>query len=206
MLQSGIGPVKRCDTGDGGPYGPRWFALRVKSGHEKLVATIAHNKGFQEFLPLYRSRRRWSDRIKAVEAPLFPGYIFCRLHPERRLPLLTVPGAMHFVGIGKVPEPIEDIEIDNIQRALRTGLLAEPWPFLKVGQHVRLVDGPLAGLEGLLIKVRNQHRLVVSVSLLRRSVGVEIDGQWAEPMQKFPLTDAARPSQERAAGLPGIPS
>src|SRR5579863_2483916 len=93
-----------------------WFALRVKSRSEKIVATIARNKGFEEFLPLYQSRRRWSDRFKSVELPLFPGYVFCRLNPEFRLPLLTIPGVMSFVGIGKVPVPIEEAEIAAIKR------------------------------------------------------------------------------------------
>jgi len=162
----------------------RWYALRVKTGQEKIAAIMARNKGFEEFLPLHASRRRWSDRIKAIEVPLFPGYLFCRLDAEKRLPLLTMPGVMYFVGIGKIPAPIEDVEIEAIQRALRAGFFAEPWPFLEVGRRVRLVEGPLKGLEGLLIKVRNQHRLVVSVTLLKRSMAVEIDYEWAEPLER----------------------
>jgi transcription antitermination factor NusG len=159
-----------------------WFALRVKSRSEKIVATIARNKGFEEFLPLYQSRRRWSDRFKSVELPLFPGYVFCRLNPEFRLPLLTIPGVLGFVGIGRVPAPIEDTEITAIQTALGAGLLAEPYPFLEVGQRVRLAEGPLAGLEGLLVEVRKQQRIAVSVSLLKRSVAVEIDRHWVRPL------------------------
>src|SRR5580700_32391 len=159
-----------------------WFALRVKSRSEKIVSTIARNKGFEEFLPLYQSRRRWSDRFKSVDVPLFPGYMFCRLNPEFRLPLLTIPGVLSFVGIGKVPVPIDDAEIDTIQRTLGAGLLAEPYPFLEVGQRVRLAEGPLAGLEGLLVEVRKQHRILVSVSLLKRSVAVEIDRHWVRPL------------------------
>src|SRR5271166_5962060 len=91
-----------------------WFALRVRSRCEKIVAAMIHNKGFQEFLPLYRSRRRWSDRLKSVELPLFPGYVLCRLNPLCRLRLLTIPGVQHFVGIGKTPVPIEESEIASI--------------------------------------------------------------------------------------------
>lgn len=159
-----------------------WFALRVKSRTEKVVSTIARNKGFEEFLPVYQSRRRWSDRFKSVEMPLFPGYVFCRLNPEFRLPLLTIPGVMSFVGIGKVPVPIEEAEIAAIQAAVGAGLSAEPYPFLEVGQRVRLAEGPLAGLEGLLVEVRKQQRLVVSVSMLKRSVAVVIDRQWVRPL------------------------
>jgi transcription antitermination factor NusG len=159
-----------------------WFALRVKSRTEKVVSTIARNKGFEEFVPLYQSRRRWSDRFKSVEMPLFPGYVFCRLNPEFRLPLLTIPGVMGFVGIGKVPVAIEEAEITAIQAAVGAGLFAEPYPFLEVGQRVRLAEGPLTGMEGLLVEVRKQQRLVVSVNMLRRSVAIEIDRQWVRPL------------------------
>ena len=91
---------------------------------------MASNKGFEEFLPVYQCRRRWSDRLKEVEFPLFPGYVFCRLNPQYRLPLLTIPGVLHFVGIGKTPVPLEDAEITAIQAAVRSGLSTEPWPFL----------------------------------------------------------------------------
>lgn len=160
----------------------QWFALRVKSRCEKVVSTIARNKGFEEFLPLYQRRQRWSDRLKAVEFPLFPGYVFCRLNPQYRLPLLTIPGVLHFVGIGKVPVPIDDEEILAIQSAVSSGLATEPWPFLEVGQRVRLEDGPLAGLEGFLIEMRKRYRVVVSVTLLKRSVAVEIDREWVTPL------------------------
>lgn len=159
-----------------------WFALRVKTRFEKIVATVARQKGFEEFLPLYQSRRRWSDRFKSVELPLFPGYVFCRLNPEFRLPLLTIPGVISFVGIGRVPVPVEDAEIAAIRCAIGSGLLAEPYPFLEVGQRVRLAEGPLAGLEGFLVEFRKQQRIAISVSLLRRSVAVEIDRHWVRPL------------------------
>ena len=159
-----------------------WFALRVKSNFEKTVATVVQYKGFEEFLPLYRGYHRWSDRLKAVDSPLFPGYVFCRIDPNFRLPILTISGALHFIGIGKVPVAIDDTEIAAIQKAVRSGLPAEPWEYLKVGQLVRLDDGPLAGLEGILIETRKQFRIVVSVSLLQRSVAVEIDRNWVTPL------------------------
>lgn len=160
----------------------RWFALRVKSRCEKAVAMMAQNKGFEEFLPLYQSRRRWSDRLKLMELPLFPGYLFCRLNPQNRLPLLTIPGVLHFVGIGKIPAPIEDGEIAAIQTTVRSGLSTEPWPFLEIGQRVRLDDGPLAGLEGILVGTSKKRLLIVSVTLLRRSVAVAIEPDWATPL------------------------
>lgn len=166
------------------PHGisERWFALRVKSRCEKVVAMMAQNKGFEEFLPLYQSRRRWSDRLKSVEVPLFPGYLFCRLDPQHRLPLLMISGVLHFVGVGKIPIPIDDGEIAAIQTAVHSGLLTEPWPFLEMGQRVRLDDGPLAGLEGILVGTSKQQRIVVSVTLLKRSVAVAIERHWATPV------------------------
>jgi transcription antitermination factor NusG len=160
----------------------QWFALRVKSNFERTVAAVVHYKGFEEFLPLYRSCHRWSDRLKSVELPLFPGYIFCRIDPSFRLPILTIPGALHFIGVGKVPVPIDDSEIAAIQKAMESGLPAEPWEYLNVGQLVRLDYGPLAGLEGILIETRKQFRIVVSVSLLQRSVAVEIERSWVTPL------------------------
>ena len=160
----------------------QWFALRVKPRFEKPIARVVRNKGFEEFLPLYRCRRRWSDRVKDIDLPLFPGYVFCQLNPAHRLPLLTIPGALHFVGIGRIPAPIEEQEIGALRRAMESGLWAEPWPFLDVGQRVRLDDGPLTGVEGILIEVRKQHRIVVSVSLLQRSVAVVIERDWVRPV------------------------
>ncbi len=160
----------------------QWFAVRVKSRCEKVVAATAQNKGFQEFLPVYQSRRRWSDREKTVELPLFPGYIFCRLDPQRRLPLLLIPGVLHFVGFGKIPTPIEESEIAAIHAAIRSGLRTEPWPFLEIGQRVRLEEGPLSGVEGILVGEAKEQRLVVSVTLLKRSVAVTIERHWATPL------------------------
>src|SRR5208282_5817358 len=114
----------------------RWFAVRVKPRAEQVVATVARYKGFEEFLPVYKARRRWSDRFKWVDLPLFPGYVFCRLKEESRLPILTIPGVLHFVGIGKIPVPIDDAEVAAIRTAIQSGLCAEPWPFMNIGQRV----------------------------------------------------------------------
>lgn len=162
--------------------GPHWYALQTRAQHEKIVAQTLADKGYEEFLPLYRSRRRWSDRIKELELPLFPGYVFCRFDLEQRLPILVTPGIHHIVGIGKTPWPVEDAEIATIQSLVRTGLPTEPWQFLQVGQQVRIDSGPLEGLKGLLLAVRKPYRLVVSVTLLQHSVAVEIDSAWVTPL------------------------
>ncbi len=159
-----------------------WYALRVRSRAEKLVATCARNKGFEEFLPLYRSIHRWSDRKKSVELPLFPGYVFCHLDPRHRLPILTIPGAIEFVGIGKIPAPIEDAEIAAIRTAVNSGLMVEPWEYLEAGESVRVESGPLAGIEGIFVESKKENRIVVSVTLLQRSMAVEIEREWVTPL------------------------
>jgi transcription antitermination factor NusG len=157
-----------------------WFALQVKGRSERLIHTHLHDRGFESFLPVHRVRRRWSDRIKELEQPLFPGYVFCRFDPQNRLPVLTVPGVMNVVGFGRKIHPVEDHEIAAIQRLLRSGLPCQPWPFLNAGDRVRIEHGCLRDVEGILVSFKKQHRIVVSVSLLQRSVAVELDSAMVE--------------------------
>jgi transcription antitermination factor NusG len=113
---------------------------------------------------------------------LFPGYVFSRLNPHDRLPVLTVPGVVSVVGFGKLPTAIPDHEIENIRTMVQSGLLMKPWPFLEVGQRVLIERGPLAGVEGILQDVKGRFRLVVSISLLQRSVSAEVDRTWVRPI------------------------
>jgi transcription antitermination factor NusG len=159
-----------------------WFALAVRRKTEKFIANALFSKGIETFLPLYSTRKKWSDRIKTVELPLFEGYVFCRMDLLYRMPVLTIPGVRQLVGIGKVPEPIEPSEIRALQSVIKSGLPSMPWPFLKVGQMVRVEHGPLKDLEGILLKTKGSERLVLSVSLLQRSVAVELDRDCVEPV------------------------
>ena len=152
-----------------------WFALHVRSRHDKLVAANLAVRGMEPLIPLYRSRRRWSDRTRVMELPLFPGYVFCRFDPGSMLPVLTTPGVVRVVSAGKRPCPVAEEEIAAIQRIVRTGNSVEPWPYLRAGQKVKILDGPLFGIEGILVDVKNRTRLVVSVHLLQRSIAVELD-------------------------------
>jgi transcription antitermination factor NusG len=169
-----------------------WFALQVRTRHEQFTAAHLRGKGSELFLPVYTSRRRWSDRIKKMDMPLFPGYLFCRFNLQNRLPILITPGVIQVVGIGKNPIPIEESEITAIQAVVRAELPREPWPFLQVGQKARIACGPLTGFEGVLLTVKGNHRLVLSVSLLKRSVAVELDSSWVSPISsKVPAGSAA---------------
>ncbi|MES1260690.1 MAG: UpxY family transcription antiterminator [Acidobacteriota bacterium] len=171
-----------------------WYALRVRSRSELSVATILRGKGYEEFLPLYRSTHRWSDRVKAVDLPLFPGYLFCRLDVrDRLLPVLTTPGVVSFVGAGRTPIPVAGHEVTAIQAIVRSGLAALPWPSLATGEKILIERGPLAGLEGITLKVDGKCRLVVSVPLLQRSVTVEIERRWVRPIpdRKLPPPSAS---------------
>ncbi len=162
-----------------------WFALHVKSRHEKQVSLALRNKGFEEFLPLYRSRNKWADRYKDVHLPLFSGYVFCRLEPaDLRLTLMT-PGVIDAVRIGKKAAPLEDAEIARLQSVVGSPLDYQPWPYLTIGERVRVAKGPLSGMEGILTQVKSSLRVVLSVDLLQRSVAIETDRDWVVPVAQY---------------------
>ena len=171
-----------------------WYALRVRSNFERLTATHLENRGYAPFLPLYRSKRNWSDRLKEIDLPLLPGYVFCQLDIHKRLPVLSTPGVVSIVGAGKRPIPVEGEEIAALRAISSSDRPAEPWPYLRSGQHVRIVRGPFEGTEGILVQTRKAYRIVVSVTLLERSVSVEIDRDWVIPVRATPfgLAQAAR--------------
>jgi len=155
-----------------------WYAIRTKSRFESPALVALTGKGYEAYLPVYRNRKKWSDRIVELNVPLFPRYLFCRFDVSRRLPILTTPGVLSIVGFSKQPEPIEEEEIDAVKVVLSSGVLAEPCPFLREGHKVRIVRGALAGVEGILVKKKNQCRVVISVTIVQRSVSVEVDSDW----------------------------
>jgi transcription antitermination factor NusG len=167
-----------------------WFALQVRSRYETNVAKHLSGKGYEIFLPLYKCRKRWSDRLKDIEAPLFPGYLFCRFNPWNRLPILTTPGVIQIVGCNRTPVPVDNDEIHAVQRFIASGMPTQPWPFLKLGDAVRIESGPLCGLEGILVDFRGNHHLIVSVTLLQRSVAVVLDSAIVSSLR--PIADRAR--------------
>ena len=159
-----------------------WYALQVYQRLEKITALLLNQKGFDPFLPTYTVKRRWSDRVKVVEQPLFPGYLFCRLDLRQPwLPVLTTPGVISIVGTGKEPSAIPATEIEAVRRIVRSATSAEPWPYLRCGDCVTISDGPLRGTEGILAEMKNACKLVVSIHLLQRSVAVVVDREIVLP-------------------------
>jgi transcription antitermination factor NusG len=161
-------------TGAESPGFP-WFALQVRTKHEMGVADFLRGRGYMPFLPVRRTRKVWSDRTKVVDTALFPGYLFCRVNIQDRLPVLTAPGVIRIVGYDRVPVPVDEAEIKALQTLVTSEVASQPWPFLRIGEQVQIESGPLQGLKGILLEVRGTRRLVLSVSLLQRSVAVEID-------------------------------
>ena len=159
-----------------------WYALQVRPRFEKHVQTHLEEKGYEVFYPTFTSTRQWSDRVKSLSFPLFPGYVFCRFNVHARLPILITPGVNQVVGVGKTPVTVDEAELQAIRRVMESGVAAQPWPFLKVGETVRIENGPLEGLTGIVTRIKNSFRLVVSVSLLMRSVSVELDSHWIKPV------------------------
>ncbi len=155
-----------------------WFAIMARTGREKSSTLLLENAGYECLLPVSKYTRHWSDRKKEVEVPLFPGYLFCRMDPCNRLPVLMTPGVIQIVGAGKTLIPVEEEEIVAIQRVVRNGLVTMPWPYLQVGQVARIEEGPLRGMTGIIVRIKSGMKLVLSVSLLQRSVAVEIDRSW----------------------------
>jgi transcription antitermination factor NusG len=155
-----------------------WYALVVRSNSEQMVATSLERKGIENFWPSFSSLRRWSDRTKEIRRPLFPGYVFAKFDCQERLPVLTTPAVIDIVGFGQKYVPVSEAELDVIRRVLESRAKCEPAPFLQVGQRVVIENGPLAGVDGLLIEIKQTRRLVVSISLLQRSMNVELKSEW----------------------------
>jgi transcription antitermination factor NusG len=157
-----------------------WFAVQVWAGREPLCATHLSSRGYHVFLPSYREHRRWSDRTKIVDRAVFQGYLFCRLSDDVFAKVVTTPGVIRIVGDGSGPLPVAAEEIHALQRVMEHRLSTEPWEFLRAGERVRIQQGPLTSLEGIVLRTHGRHRLIVSVTLLQRSVAVEIDPGWVD--------------------------
>jgi len=170
-----------------------WFAVQVRARWEQSTAKILSAKGYEILLPIFEVERRWGGRMRKFELPLFPSYVFCRFDVLKRLPILVTPGVLSVVSRGRIPIPVERTEIAALQRLVSSGAQAEPWPYLVVGDRVRIESTPLRGLEGILISVKGSHRVVVSVSLLQRSVALEVDRASVSAIDPKPVAAGAAP-------------
>ena len=158
-----------------------WYAAHVCSRHEKQVFSQLQERQIETFLPLYRSVRRWKDRRKELELVLFPGYVFVHIDLKDRLRILQLPSVVRFVSFNGQPAALQDSEIELLSKGLASGVRAEPHPYLKVGNRVRIRSGPLAGAEGILVRRKDKFRVVLSIDLIMRSVAVEVDEADIDP-------------------------
>jgi transcription antitermination factor NusG len=158
-----------------------WYALYTCPRHEKRVAEQIKQRSISCFLPLYRSVRRWKDRRKELDLALFPGYVFVRVARQEQLQVLKVAGAVRFVCANGHPVPLPDEEMESLMNATARGVRTEPHPYLTAGRRVRVRYGPLAEARGILVRRKDKFRIVVSLDLLMRSVGVEVDESDVEP-------------------------
>ncbi|MDP9340328.1 MAG: UpxY family transcription antiterminator [Acidobacteriota bacterium] len=160
-----------------------WYALQVTCRKELSVASQIERRGIECFLPRYKNLRKWSDRTKEVQQALFPGYLFSRFVYDDRQQVVTLAGVVQVVGCGKVATPVPDREIEALQAAMRSEVASEPWPYLKTGERVTVNRGRLSGLEGILVNFKGNHRVVLSVTLLQRSLALEVDLDWVTPLE-----------------------
>lgn len=167
-----------------GFFDARWYVVCTVARHEKRVAELLQNRGLPFSLPLYEAVHRWKDRRAIVQLPLFPGYVFVNVALSNRLNVLTIPGVLRFVSFNGRPAPLPDWELEAIHSALTARLRAEPHPYLKVGQRVRIKAGPLMGTEGILVRKRNRYRLVLSVDMIMRSVALDVDASEVEAVAR----------------------
>jgi transcription antitermination factor NusG len=166
----------------------KWYAAYTRSRHEKNVKRECERRAIECFLPTYEAVRRWKDRLKRVELPLFPGYIFVRIASLHRLNVLQIPSVVCLVGINGKPTPLREEEIEALQRGVLSGLSAKPHPYLVTGRRVRILVGALAGSEGVLIRRKGNLRIVLSIDLLRRSIAVDADIADVEPVSDISMT------------------
>ena len=161
-----------------------WYALLTRPRHEKIVAHRLHEVGVTSFLPTVTQERRWSDRKKMVEFPLFSCYVFAKLSPtsEGRMKALRIDGVYSLVGTRGEGTSIPDEQIDAVRRITKEYLTWQTHPFLKIGQRVRIRSGALDGVEGILVARSGESTLVVSIDAIQRSLAVRIEGYDVEPV------------------------
>ncbi len=160
---------------------PRWYAAYTCVRHEKKIAEQLERRDVESFLPLYETVHRWKDRRVRVELPLFRGYVFVRIALKDRLQVLEIASVARLVGFNGHACALADEEVEALRNALARQLRAQPHPYLSVGRRVRIKGGPLAGLEGILVRKKGSLRIVLSIDLIMRSIVVDVDAADIEP-------------------------
>jgi transcription antitermination factor NusG len=173
------------NANDSNPAPREWWAVYTRHQHEKTVAENFSSSGLEVFLPLYNVVRQWKDRKKHLALPLFPCYVFLRGESGRRVQVLSTPGVHYIVTIAGRPAAIPEVEIEAIRRAAQSPLGVEPHPFLRCGDRVRIKSGPLADIEGILVRRKSSYRLILSAELLQKSIAVEVDAFRVEPLSRL---------------------
>ena len=177
-----------------------WYAIQVRPRYERLVLELLSDKICERFLPIHESRRRWSDRWKRLERPLFPGYVFGRFRLAEKHLVMTTSGVVRIVGIGQMPAPVPDEEIAALQQLVRQRIPIHAHEFVSAGERICLRSGPFAGLAGIIVRRSGESRLVVSVNLLRRSVAVEVEAEWiAGGRSETPFVSTLGSAQQNGA-------
>jgi transcription antitermination factor NusG len=176
-----------------------WFAIKVNSRYEFRTCADLRLRDIEYFLPTRRIKRKWSDRTKTIEEPLFPGYVFGKFDVSHRNHVLRCAGVVRIVGFGRTPAPVSDDEIVAIQKLVESNVALSPYPRIPVGERVRIEQGPLAGVEGTVLRSEDgKDRLVVSVTLLQRSVAAEVDRSWVENCRQWiPPNQQSHPHDQR---------
>lgn len=169
---------------------PQWYAAYTWANHEKRVAEQLAQKEVENFLPLYEAVHRWKDRRARLQLPLFPGYVFVRLPLNEKLKVLQLHGVARLVGFGDRPVPLQEGEIESLRRGFHGDMKMEPYPYLSAGKRVRIMRGPLAGLEGILVRKKGNFRLVLSMDLIMQSVVVDVDTADIRPIDSHFRTNA----------------
>jgi transcription antitermination factor NusG len=175
------------DFSEGALAGEEWFAITVKHQHEAAVRRALDFRQVHCYAPTYYAMQRWSDRVKRVARPLFPGYVFCRFLLDERKRVLSTPGVCSIISFGTETIPIPVEEIAQIKRMLAAPYMLEPWPFLQAGQRVSITAGPLAGLSGIFERREEGGRLIVGIEILRRSVAVHFEASDLAPVDRRPF-------------------
>ncbi len=155
-----------------------WLAVQVRRGYEGMASASLREKGYEAFLPMRTRQNDWEHRYSKQVAPLFPGYLFCRYLKELRSPILTSPGVVRIVGAGNSLSIVEEQEIDSVRRLAESGMVGEPCPGDRVGRKVRLNSGPLCGVIGTILQVKDHNYVVVGVAALGRYVAITVSADW----------------------------